>query len=44
LGGEKGVGRVERAIRPALESWREAFEGRKNWRKGSRRRKRGGRG
>jgi len=29
---------------PALESWGEAFEGRKNWRKRSRERKRGGEG
>jgi len=44
LEGENEVRRVERAIKPALESWRKAFEGWKNWRKGSRGRKKGGKG
>ena len=39
---KNGVGRVERAKQPDLESWRKVFEGWRNWRKGSRGRKRGG--
>jgi len=38
-GVKRGLREVERVKRPDLESWREAFEGWKNWRKGSRREK-----
>ena len=38
---KKGVKRVDRASKSDLESWKEGFMGRRNWRKGSRGEKKG---